>query len=213
MNGMTRAGATLLGVAAAGVLLWVAAQIGRHTTGGYWAAYGIVAGAGLVLALTQLRGRNGHPPGMLLLVFLPVLIVAGWVVLAMQPDSNWFRNHVLSWSGDIGIRDVVRDVGTWLGVLAFGIGYTLGLVLEPMRRREAAAPAAYDRPVEDRTAYDRTAYDRPVTQDGTAQDRAASDEPVAAERRDLDQRGEPVERVDPVERTRRGAVPRLRGRR
>ena len=64
-----------------------------------------------------------------------MLVVGGWVLLAMQPDANWFRAHVLSWSGDLGIRDVVRDVGTWIGVLAFGIGYTLGAALEPMPRR------------------------------------------------------------------------------
>ena len=145
MNGMTRAGATLLGAAAAGALLWLAAQIGRGSAGGYWAAYGVVAAAGLVFAITQLRGRNGHPPGMLMLVFVPVLVVGGWVLLAMQPDGNWFRSHVLSWSGDLGIRDVVRDVGIWIGVLAFGIGYVLGAALEPMpRRTEAVALAAFD---------------------------------------------------------------------
>ena len=140
MNGMSRAASTLLGAGIAGFLLWLAAQIGRHSTGGYWAAYGIVAGAGLVLAASQLRGRGGHPPGMF------VLIAAGWVLLGMQPHPNWFRSHVLSWSADIGIRDVVHDVGTWLGVLALGIGYTLGTTLEPFGRR-AVAPA----PVAERT--------------------------------------------------------------
>ena len=96
MNGMSRAASTLLGAGIAGFLLWLAAQIGRHTTGGYWAAYGIVAGAGLVLAASQLRGRGGHPPGMFVFAFLPVLIVAGWVLLGMQPHANWFRSHVLT---------------------------------------------------------------------------------------------------------------------
>lgn len=158
MNGFTRAGATLVGAAAAGALLWVAAQIGRGSTGGYWAAYGVVAAAGLVFALTQLRGRNGHPPGMLGIAFLPVLVVAGWVLLAMQPHGNWFRAHVLAWSGDIGVRDVVRDVATWLGVLAFGIGYTLGAALEPMRRRAVVV----DEPVARTPAYDTRAADEPV---------------------------------------------------
>jgi hypothetical protein len=162
MNGLTRAGATLLGAAVAGALLWLAAQVDRGSVGGYWAAAGIVALAGIALAATQLRGRNGHPPAMLGLGFVPVLIAAGWVLLAMQPHGNWFRNHVLAWSGDIGIRDVVRDLGTWVGVLAFGIGYTLGLVLEPMPRR---APAAAPAPA--------------------AHDTAAADEPVAAERREV----------------------------
>src|SRR5437879_3617130 len=104
MNGWSRAVATLFGAGVAGFLLWVAAQVGRGSVGGYWAAYGIVAGAGVVLALSQLRGSGGNPPAMLTLAFLPVLIVAGWVLLAMQPHPNWFRNHVLAWSGDIGIR-------------------------------------------------------------------------------------------------------------
>jgi len=169
MNGITRAGATLLGAAAAGVLLWLAAQIGRGSADGYWAAYGVVAAAGLVFAVTQLRGRNGSPRGMFLLVFLPVLVVAGWVLIAMQPDNNWFRSHTLSWSGDLGIADVVRDVGTWLGVLAFGIGYALGASLEPApRRAEVVAPPAFDR--------------------------AAADEPLTAERRET---VEPVEPAEP----------------
>jgi hypothetical protein len=166
MNGMTRAAATLLGAAAAGVLLWAAAQIGRNSTGGYWAAYAVVAAAGLVLALSQLRGRTGHPRAMLALGFLPVLIVSGWVLIAMEPHSNWFRDHVLAWSGDIGIRHIVLDVGLWIGVLAFGIGYTLGATLEPTpRRRVVPAPTPAPTP----------------THDGKA-----ADEPVTAERREVE---------------------------
>ena len=159
MNGLSRAVATLAGAALAGVLLWAAAQIGRHSTGGYWAAYGIVAGAGLVLALSQVRGRGGNPPAMFAFAFLPVLVAAGWVLLGGQPHGNWFRGHVLAWSEDIGIRGVVETVGVWLGVLAFAIGYTLGLTLEP-------APAA------------------PVVVPPT-HDRAAADEPLTAERREV----------------------------
>jgi hypothetical protein len=153
---------SLLAAAAAGVLLWIAAQIDRGSNGGYWAAYGIVAAAGLVVGLAQIRGRNGHPPLMFLLVFLPVLVAAGWVLLAMQPHSNWFRSHVLAWSGDIGIRDLVHDLGTWLGVLAFGIGYTLGLVLEPAPAR-VVEEEPVGRPATTPVAYDRTAADEPLT--------------------------------------------------
>jgi hypothetical protein len=183
LNGWSRALATLLGAAAAGVLLWVAAQIGRDSTGGYWAAYGIVAAAGIVFALSQLRGRTGNPPAMLLFGFVPVLIVAGWVLLGMQPHSNWFQSHVLRWSGSIGVRDVLRDVGMWLGVLAFGIGYTLGAVLEPAPRRVVARPP---------------------------HDRVAADEPVAAERREVVDRPvrerEPEPEPEPADT--RHAVPR-----
>jgi hypothetical protein len=174
LNGWSRAVATLLGAAAAGFLLWLAAQVGRTSTGGYWAAYGIVAGAGVVFALSQLRGRTGHPPGMFLFGFLPVLVVAGWVLLGLQPHSNWFQSHVLSWSRDLHIRGAVRDIGTWLGVLAFAIGYTFGAVLEPAPRRQRVVVEP---------APDRAAAAEPVAA-----------EPVAAERQDV---GDPVS--DPVD--------------
>ena len=183
MTGWNRAVATLVGTGVAGFLLWLAAQIHRHSNGGYWAAYGIIAGAGLVLAISQLRGRGGHPPGMFLFAFLPVLICAGWVLLGMQPHGNWFRNHVLAWSGDIGIRDVVHDLGTWLGVLAMGIGFVFGLVLEPGmigRRREAVTPALMQ--------GRRPAYEP-----------AAANEPTAAERTEVGNRPAPAQR--PVTRT------------
>jgi hypothetical protein len=160
LNGWSRAGATLLGAAAAGCLLWLAAQVGRSGTGGYWAAMGIVAGAGIIFAVSQMRGRAGHPPAMFLLGFLPVLVVAGWVLVGIQPHSNWFRSHVLNWSSDMRVGGAVRDVGTWAGVLAFAIGYTLGLVLEPASRR-------------------RTVVAEPT------HDAVAADEPVAAERREV----------------------------
>jgi hypothetical protein len=178
MNGMTRAGATLLGAAGAGALLWVAAQFARDTNGSYWAAYGVVAAAGVLFAVTQWRGRTGYPPGMFTFGFLPVLIVAGWVLVAMQPESNWFRGHVLGWSGDIGVADVVRDVGTWLGVLAFGIGYTLGAALEP-------APPVVEEDVVPTPAYDRR----------------AANEPVAAERREIGDDVPVRERERPVTTT------------
>ena len=137
LNGLTRAFATLIGAAGAGVLLWLAAQVGRNGTGGYWAAYGIVAVAGIIFALSQLRG-SGQPRGVFLFGFLPVLVVAGWVLLGLQPHSNWFRSHVLNWSGDMHIRGAVQDIGTWLGVLAFGVGYTFAAILEPTPRKRTA---------------------------------------------------------------------------
>jgi uncharacterized membrane protein len=84
-------------------------------------------------------------------------VAAGWVIVGMQPHPNWARTHVLNWSADIGIRDVVQTVATWLGVLAFGIGFTFMAALEPFSRRRPAAPV----------------------------DRRATDEPTMAERREL----------------------------
>ncbi len=51
------------------------------------------------MALSQLFGgwtKWGWPRisvGVLLIGFLPVLVVGGWVLLAGQPDANWFQRH------------------------------------------------------------------------------------------------------------------------
>jgi hypothetical protein len=86
-----------------------------------------------------------------LLGFIPVLVAAGWVIIAQQPDPNWFRDHVNSWSSDIGIQGLVNDLGEYVGVLAFGIGLVFGFTFDTSgrgaygsfgrRRRAAAVPA------------------------------------------------------------------------
>lgn len=183
MRGWSRAGTTLLGAGVAGFLLWLAAQWSHHTTGGYWAAYGVVAGAGLVLGLSQLRGRDGHPTATIGLAFLPVLIVAGWVIVGGQPNGNTFRNHVLAWSGDIHVRGVVHDLATWLGVLAFGIGVVLGVALEPRTlRRRRTVPAATTAPA---TSVPAATAPVATRRPRGAMEPAAADEPMAAERREV----------------------------
>jgi len=116
MKNWNRALTTLFAAAAAGFLLWLAAQFNMQNTGGYWAALGVVAGCGLLLGLAQLRGSGGNPRAMLLLDFMPVLVCAGWILIYAEPDANWFRDHVSRWSGDIGIGGVVHDVATFNGV-------------------------------------------------------------------------------------------------
>src|ERR671936_2515932 len=170
MYGLTRASTTLLGAAVAGFLVWVATQINDHSTGGYWAVYGVIAAAGLTMALSQLLGgwtKWGWPRlavNVLLLAFIPTLIAAGWVVVAHQPHPNWFRNHVTSWSSDISILGLVRDLTEYVSVLAFGIGLVFGFSFDTSgpstygatgrRRRAAAAPAggAAPRAEDDATA-------------------------------------------------------------
>jgi hypothetical protein len=168
MNGWNRAVTTLLAAGAAGFLLWLAAQFDMRTTGGYWAALGVVAGCGVLLGAAQLRGSGGNPPAMLLVSFLPVFVCASWVLLYAQPHSEWGRHLIRSWSGDIGIRGVVNDVSMWNGVVAFGIGLVFAYVLEPAmigRRRTyvaTEAPAAPGRalPVERPVADEPTAAER-----------------------------------------------------
>src|SRR5436853_7281190 len=83
MYGLTRGTMTLLGAAAAGFLLWLATQVNDNSTGGYWIAIGILAAAGLTMALSQLLGgwtKWGWPRvtgTVFLLAFIPALVVAG----------------------------------------------------------------------------------------------------------------------------------------
>ena len=112
-----RAFATLLGLAVAGFLAWLTTRIGDGTNGKYWAEYGILAGAGLAIAISQLVGgldEVGRPrfsPSVFLLAFVPTLIAVGWILGFHQPGSNWLRSHTVNWSGDLGIADVVTGHG------------------------------------------------------------------------------------------------------
>jgi hypothetical protein len=157
MYGLTRGTVTLIGVAVAGLLVWIATQVSDTSTGGYWAVYGLIAAAGLVMAFSQLLGgwtKWGLPRlsiNVFLIAFIPTLIAAGWVVVAHQPHPNWFRNHVLNWSSDISILGLVRDLTEYVSVLAFGIGLVFGFSFDTAgpgdhgpfgrRRRAAAVPA------------------------------------------------------------------------
>ena len=186
-NGWNRALTTLLAAGAAGFLLWLAAQFDMHTTGGYWAALGVVAGCGVLLGLGQLRGSGGNPPAMFLVAFLPVFVCASWVLLYAQPHSEWGRHLIRTWTGDIGIRGVVHDVSTWNGVVAFGMGLVLAYVFEPAvlgRRREVVAtdaPATYRRPL--------------------PADRTAADEPTLAEREEAATAGSDTRRIERTDTT------------
>jgi len=132
MTGSTRGPITLLAAGAAGALIWAATQIGDGTLGGYWAVYSIVAAAGFVMAASQLAGgwtKGGGlrvSPLVLLLAFAPALIAIGWIVVAGQPGRPTTRSHVLTWSDDLAIGGIVRDLLDYVGVLAFGLGLLLG---------------------------------------------------------------------------------------
>jgi hypothetical protein len=172
MYGLTRATTTLLGAAVAGFLIWLASQLSNDSLGGYWARIGLVAGAGLVMALSQLLGgwtKWGWPRisvPVLLFAFVPTAIVSLWVILAGQPVDTWLSTHVQSWSGDIHVRGVVSDLVHFIPVLAFGGGLVFGFTFDtsgPVVRRDAVVEGEAVRPV-------------PV------QDRVAADEPTTAER-------------------------------
>src|SRR3954452_19420833 len=132
MYGLTRATTTLVFSAAAGLLIWLATQISNDHVGGYWARVGLVAGAGLLMAVSQLVGgwtKWGWPRlsiPVLLTAFMPVAIVSLWIILAGEPGSGWFHNHVMSWTRDIHVSGLVTDFLYYIPVLAFGTGLVFG---------------------------------------------------------------------------------------
>jgi hypothetical protein len=186
MYGLTRGMVTLLSAAVAGFLVWLATQISDSSNGGYWGVYGLIAAAGLIMALSQILGgwtKWGWPRlsvNVFLLGFIPVLVAAGWVILATQPDANWFRDHVRGWSNDIGIQGLVRDLGEYVAVLAFGIGLVFGYTFDTSgpaaygpfgrRRRRAVVPAGGAAPPPEE--------DRPTARE----EREAADEDAAVRR-------------------------------
>jgi hypothetical protein len=169
----------------AGLGLWGAAQIGTQSTGRFWIAMAVVAGAGLLIALANHVGtwtkglRLRVSPGTFVLAFLPVLVCVGWILIATQPGNGWEEGRLDSWSNSIGILGVVHSVGLWHGVLAFALGLMLGLSLDGV-----PAPAAEQAP-----AYAGTT--------------PAADEPVAAERSYTARRGPETPAEAPTEETTR----------
>jgi hypothetical protein len=141
MTGFGRTLSILVGAATAGVLVWTAAHMNTPlTTGGYWAALGILSVAGLALALVELisSGRWVRPQlraSTLVLGLGPSLIAAGWVMIAGQPHAGWLRNHIAAWSSEIGIGGPVDALSPYAPVLAFGLGLLLGFGLESSRPR------------------------------------------------------------------------------
>jgi hypothetical protein len=144
--GLTRATLTLIGVAAAGFLIWLAWQVGEegfNSSGRYWAACGLLAAAGLAMALSQLLGgwtKWGWPRvsgSVFLLGFLPALVVGGWAIAHSGPGGDWLSDHVRDWSNDIGIAGFVGDLGQFFPAVAFAIGLVFGFTFDTSGPRVA----------------------------------------------------------------------------
>ena len=163
-HGPTRALVTLLAAGVAGLLAYLATNISVRSNGGYWGAYGILAGAGLVMALSQvLRRRTMFSPTVFLAAFVPTLVAVGWIFLFHQPESGLGRGHVMNWSGDIGIRGLVDDMGgSLLTMLAFGLGLVFGFCFDSTGARRAVPPAS--EPVTQRTPVE-TDADQPIARE------------------------------------------------
>jgi hypothetical protein len=184
----TRGLTTALAAGVAGLLLWVATQVGTRTEGRFWAAMGIVAGAGLILALSQAVGgwtkglRLRLSPGTFALAFLPVLVCVGWVLLATQPGNGFAESRIDSWSNAVGLLDVVHSLALWHGVLAFGFGFVLGLSFDTVPDAIVEPAPADERPA---VAMGPPVADEPLTAERTAVPAGAPDSqrPVETRRR------------------------------
>ena len=144
----------LLGIGVAGFLIWLATRVGAETTWRYWAVLGILAGAGLVFALTQRTAYGAWSevtPLGFVIAFVVALVCAGWIAFVGQPGPNWFRDHVTSWSHDIGILGFVQDMTRYVDVMAFGFGALVASAPGAFGRATAPAPvgAAAEAPASD----------------------------------------------------------------
>jgi hypothetical protein len=184
MYGTTRATTTLIAAGVAGLLIWLATQINGNSVGGFWAVYGLIAGAGLVMALSQLLGgwtKWGWPrlsATFFLLAFVPIAIVSLWIILAAEPGNGWFHRHIVSWSSDIHIDGLVDDLKEYVSVFAFGIGLVFGYCFDttgPRTRDVEAGPRREEVVSDDRPP----AADEPVTRERVgASDEAPTREDV-----------------------------------
>ncbi|MDQ3894017.1 MAG: hypothetical protein M3292_05035, partial [Actinomycetota bacterium] len=88
MYGLTRGTITLIAGIVAGFLIWIATQVDGKSLSAYWSRIGLLAAAGLVIALSQLLGgwtKWGVPRisgSVFLIAFVPLAIACLWVILA-----------------------------------------------------------------------------------------------------------------------------------
>jgi hypothetical protein len=158
---------TLLGVVAAGFLIWLATLFDLDATGEFWAAMGLLAAAGFVLGISQLLGgwtKWGLPvvsPGVFLFGFLPALILGGGILLATRDTGQGTRDTVSGWAQDLGIEGFVQDMSLFQGAIALAIGLVFSFVFDTAGpRREYVAERTTTVPDEDVHDYERR---EPVT--------------------------------------------------
>lgn len=191
---------TLIGVAAAGFLVWLATLFDLDSTGEFWAAMGILAGAGAVLGLSQLVGgwtKWGIPlvsPGVFLLGFLPAFVVVGGILVATRPTGTAGGEDVAGWIRDIGLGGLAEDLSRFQGVLAFGLGIVFSLVFDTTGPRSRVVDRETAVPDEEVHDYDRRELvtTTPTTERTVVRDEetvpagTVGGEPVVREPRDPD---------------------------
>jgi hypothetical protein len=200
---LVRALFTLLGAAAAGLLIWLASYFDVGNKNEFWAAMGLIAAAGFALGLSQLFGgwtKWGIPvlsPGVFVLAFIPAAVVVGWILLATQPDGGWQKGRLVGWTHDIGITGLVNDLGMFPAALAMGLGIMFAFSFDTTGpvRRDVIDREREVIPDEDVHDYDRTVATTPAG-------------PTAVRERDSVAAGDvPADRVVIDERNRRETTP------
>jgi hypothetical protein len=172
---LVRALFTLLGVATAGLLVWLAHYFDLASTSEFWYAMGVIAAAGLVLGLSQLFGgwtKWGIPvisPGVFLFAFIPTLIVVGWVLLSTQPEGGWQHDRFTGWSSDLGITGFVNDLGMFPAALAMGLGIVLAFSFDTTGPRRGEVVDREREVVPDEDVHDYS-DDNAVTRTDTGDD-------------------------------------------
>jgi hypothetical protein len=153
---------TLVGVVLAGFLIWIGGRIYDFANFGhrdkYWAYVGLLALAGLVMALSQLLGgwtKWGWPRlsgKVLMFAFLPTLILGGWVLAAYEPGGHWLGRNVQDWSEDIHIHSVLTRFAISTPAIAFAIGLVFGFSLDTTGPRVKRSATPEEKPSEDAPA-------------------------------------------------------------
>lgn len=171
---------TLLGVVAAGFLIWLATIFDLDATGEFWAAMGLLAAAGFVLGISQVLGgwtKWGLPvvsPGVFLFGFLPALILGGGILLATRDTGQGTRDTVSGWAQDLGIESFVQDMSVFQGAIALAIGLVFSFVFDTAGpRREYVAERTTTVPDEDVHDYERR---EPVATTVPAEERTVTDD-------------------------------------
>jgi hypothetical protein len=176
---------TLLGAAAAGFLVWLATQFDLGSTGEFWIAMGVLAGAGFVLGLSQVMGgwtKWGAPtisPGVFLLGFLPTFVAVGGILVATRPTGTQQGQNVADWIRDIGLGGLAEDLALFQGVLAFGLGIVFSFVLDtrgPRTRAVGRETAVAEDEVHDYRREDDLARDRTAAREGGRVPTSAGDQ-------------------------------------
>ena len=179
MYGLTRATMTLIGVATAGFLAWIASRVDRDTTAGYWTFAALLAAGGLAIALSQLLGgwtKWGWPRvsgAVFLLGFLPTLVAGGLVLLNEQPDEGATGTGL---AGDLGAAGVADDLSAVVPAIAFALGLVFGLTFDTTGPRRARGVEVRGRDAERRVP----AGAGPIAERHEREEQRDDPEPVAA---------------------------------